>query len=73
MANENNNNKKRCSFCGRDEDMVEFLIPSPTGAIICDNCIEACNQLIYDHEQMMEEGEELSDGEGGITSPLEAD
>ena len=26
-----------------------FLIPSPTGLYICDNCIDACNDLIYDH------------------------
>ena len=28
-----------------------FLIPSPTGAYICDNCIEACNQIISDNTQ----------------------
>ena len=50
-----NNGLRCCSFCGRDENQVEFLIPSPTGAMICDNCIEACNQIIYDHDQMMNE------------------
>ena len=43
--------KRRCSFCGRGEDQVYFLIPSPTGAYICDNCIEACNQIISDNTQ----------------------
>lgn len=38
-----------CSFCGRDEEQVEFLIPSPTGLFICDKCIEACNDIIFDH------------------------
>ncbi len=38
----------KCSFCGRHEDEVEFLIPSPTGAMICDSCIDACNELIYE-------------------------
>ena len=64
MANENNNQghtKNRCSFCGRTEDMVDFLIPSPTGATICDNCIDACNQIISDHEEMlMGDDEELT-------------
>lgn len=55
-----NNNYRACSFCGRREDQVEFLIPSPTGAMICDNCIDACNQIIYDHDQMMSDSEELS-------------
>ncbi len=56
-TNNKNNNIRRCSFCGRTEDQVEFLIPSPTGATICDNCIDACNQIIYDHDQMLSENE----------------
>ncbi len=55
-----NDNIKHCSFCMRSEQQVDFLIPSPTGAMICDSCIEACNQIIYDHEQMRSDGEELS-------------
>ena len=55
-----NNNQRCCSFCGRTENQVEFLIPSPTGAMICDSCIDACNQIIYDHDQMMSDSEELS-------------
>ena len=58
--NKNNNNLRRCSFCGRTEDQVEFLIPSPTGATICDSCIDACNQIIYDHDQLVSESEGLS-------------
>ena len=51
MAENNSRNmrKRSCSFCGRGEDQVMFLIPSPTGLYICDNCIDACNDLIYDH------------------------
>ncbi len=59
-SRESNTTLRRCSFCGRTEEQVEFLIPSPTGAMICDNCIDACNQIIFDHEQLMNEGEELS-------------
>ncbi len=40
---------RACAFCGRDEDQVEFLIPSPTGIYICDKCIDACNDIIFDH------------------------
>ncbi|MCI8332539.1 MAG: ATP-dependent Clp protease ATP-binding subunit ClpX [Clostridiales bacterium] len=48
MANNvKNNGSTRCSFCGRTEEQVLFLIPSPTGACICDGCIDACNELIY--------------------------
>ena len=62
MPTKNNNHSPRsCSFCGRDETQVEFLIPSPTGVTICNYCIEACNEIIADHEQMnSEDSEELS-------------
>ena len=43
-----NQNTRYCSFCGRNEHQVEFLIPSPTGLYICDNCVSACRQLIDD-------------------------
>ncbi len=39
----------RCSFCGRDETQVQFLIPSPTGSFICDVCVEVCNDIIDSH------------------------
>ncbi len=38
--------KHVCSFCGRNENQVNFLIPSPTGAFICDFCVDACADLI---------------------------
>lgn len=53
MANNSNNNGKNlrhCSFCGRNERQVNFLIPSPTNAYICDFCVEACNELIFETE-----------------------
>ncbi len=37
-----------CSFCGRRENEVNFLIPSPTGVYICDFCVSACNELIME-------------------------
>lgn len=40
---------KRCSFCGRSEKQSLFLIPSPTGAYICDSCVDACSQIINDY------------------------
>lgn len=36
----------RCSFCGRSEKDVMFLIPSPTGVFICDECVDVCNSII---------------------------
>ena len=50
MADNNKTHKHRCSFCGREENQVAFLVPSQTGAYICDNCVFAISQLIEDYE-----------------------
>ena len=43
------NSLKHCSFCGRDENQVLFLIPSPiTDSFICDDCVDACDSIIND-------------------------
>ncbi len=42
-----------CDFCGRLESQVRYLIPSPTGLYICNNCLEACNQLVDEHNSRM--------------------
>ncbi|MBR6513983.1 MAG: ATP-dependent Clp protease ATP-binding subunit ClpX [Clostridia bacterium] len=53
MANENNtkNTPYRCSFCGREEKDVLFLIPSPVnrGTFICNDCVDACTELLGDY------------------------
>ena len=55
-----NTTLRRCSFCGRTERQVEFLIPSASGAFICDSCVEACSELIYEQTQKQSESERLS-------------
>lgn len=45
----NKSQTRFCSFCGRSEDQVNFLIPSPEGAYICDFCVEACSELIAEN------------------------
>ena len=61
MANNNNriNVPRSCSFCGRNESQVEFLIPSPTGLYICDKCVDACNDLIFDYDNETSASHEL--------------
>ena len=53
MASNKDNNVthvlRYCSFCGRKENQVNFLIPSPTGIYICDMCVDACDRLIYEN------------------------
>ncbi len=46
---------KKCSFCGRQEKDVEFMIPSPDGsACICDFCIELCQNVLDEYDLNMQ-------------------
>ena len=57
MADNTKKPLRRCSFCGRSEEQVGFLIPSPLGAYICDNCVFACEQIIDDYHSSESDGE----------------
>ena len=48
--NYGDSSKRICSFCGRNENQVAFIIPSVTGACICDACVDACYDLISEQE-----------------------
>ena len=58
-------NKKihSCSFCGRDETQVAFLIPALNGTCICDECVSACQQIIDEYT----ESDAPKSGKGGPT------
>ena len=64
MASNNGNNTptpvRYCSFCGRKENQVNFLIPSPTGIYICDFCLDACDRIVYENTVDMDSSETLS-------------
>lgn len=47
MANKNNNQNVRCSFCGKAQEMVKRIVAGPN-AYICDECIAICNNIIED-------------------------
>ena len=51
---------RRCSFCGRTEQQVNFLIPGPNGVYICDVCIDACNQIIEEQFEKESDGVNLN-------------
>ena len=50
-----NDKLRRCSFCGRTEKQVNFMIPSPSGACICDVCIEVCADIIDEETSVVHE------------------
>ena len=64
MASNNGNNTptpvRYCSFCGRKENQVNFLIPSPTGIYICDFCLDACDRIVYEHTANEQSSESFS-------------
>lgn len=43
-----------CAFCGRNENEALFLIPSPSGIYICDDCVEACADIINEQLECVE-------------------
>ena len=46
---ENRDDLRQCAFCGRNENMVQFLIPARDGkTYICDSCISLCAELLDD-------------------------
>ena len=61
MAGRNNQEDKvRCSFCGKSQGQVRKLIAGPNGAYICDECIDVCNEIIE------EEFEDYGDAPAGL-------
>ena len=56
----NQDDKVRCSFCGKSQEQVNKLIAGPNGAYICDECIGICNEIIdedmYGREGSQDDG-----------------
>lgn len=46
MAGKINDDKVRCSFCGKSQQQVRKLIAGPNGAYICDECVDICAEII---------------------------
>ena len=40
----------RCSFCGKTRDQVTRLVQGLNGVCICDECVDACSDIINDAE-----------------------
>ena len=54
MANNKNENKVKCSFCGKSQETVNRIIAGP-GVYICDECIKICNNIL--EEDIYEDAE----------------
>ena len=49
MANKDNNQALKCSFCGKSQKQVIKLIAGP-GVYICDECIELCVEIVEEEK-----------------------
>ena len=61
--------ERRCSFCGRPEQLVEFLIPSTQNTYICDNCVDVCATIIDEQRALL--AENTPDSIESLPKPIE--
>jgi len=69
MANNYNRQAPRCSFCGKEQRMVERLVAGPN-VYICNECIALCNDILNDEAFSEEESESKI---GPVKLPLPAE
>ena len=71
-----NDDKLKCSFCGKTQDQVKKLIAGPE-VYICDECVELCNEILDEEffeskdKENASEGENLEKAEKAIPKPHE--
>lgn len=62
-----NEERYRCSFCGKPQEQVRKLIAGPNGAYICDECVDICAEII---EEELEEEDVAAVGEPEETEQI---
>ena len=70
MANNYNRQGPRCSFCGKEQRMVERLVAGPN-VYICNECIALCNDIL--NEEAFPEEVEGQEQIGPVKLPLPAE
>lgn len=63
-----NDDKLKCSFCGKTQDQVKKLIAGPE-VYICDECVELCNEIL--DEEFFEGKDKESSKEGELSEKAE--
>ncbi|MGP1348210.1 MAG: ATP-dependent Clp protease ATP-binding subunit ClpX [Stomatobaculum sp.] len=51
-----NDERLRCSFCGKTQEQVRKLLSGPNGVFICDECVDLCSEIL--DEEFSEEREQ---------------
>lgn len=52
VKNESFDGNVCCSFCRRKQDEVKRLISGPSSLYICNECIDLCNEVMFDESQI---------------------
>ena len=55
MAKNEDRRTVHCSFCGKSQDKVDRIIAGPN-VYICNECIQLCNDILDDSDELYEEG-----------------
>ena len=56
-----NNDRLKCSFCGKTQDQVKKLIAGPD-VYICDECVELCNEILDEEFFEQKDKDKAADG-----------
>ncbi len=64
------NDRLKCSFCGKTQDQVKKLIAGPD-VFICDECVELCNEIL--DEEFFQQKEKNKDGEKSESAQTEGE
>ncbi|MBQ1171440.1 MAG: ATP-dependent Clp protease ATP-binding subunit ClpX [Lachnospiraceae bacterium] len=69
MAGRTPQDKIRCSFCNKTQDMVRKMISGQDGAYICDECISLCTEIL--EEEMEDEDIEEVKSSINLLKPIQ--
>lgn len=69
MAGRTPQDKIRCSFCNKTQDMVRKMISGQDGAYICDECISLCTEIL--EEELEDDEEETAKSSINLLKPIE--
>ena len=69
MAGRTPQDKIRCSFCNKTQDMVRKMISGQDGAYICDECISLCTEIL--EEELEDDEEEAAKSSINLLKPIE--
>ena len=70
MANNYSRQTPRCSFCGKEQRMVNRLVAGPN-VYICNECIALCNEILNDEDFL--NGDDVHEKIGPVKLPSPAE